>query len=274
MSIEDEPEGPRARPWSPSGVVSLLTDFGLEDAYVGAMKGVLLARQPGLRVVDLCHAVEAQDVRAASWLLAGAWRYFPTGSVHVAVVDPGVGSERSILLAQEAGHAFLAPDNGLLGPLLSSEAQVVELDVERFSLSERSHTFHGRDVFAPAAAAVDGGLAPSECGARRATWEGAAWPEPEELEGGALDVEVLHVDRFGNLITSLAAGRLAGERWRVRIGGRLMPLVKTYADVDPGQPLALIGSCGTLEVSVRDGDAAELLGARAGARLRLERQAR
>jgi S-adenosylmethionine hydrolase len=238
------------------------------------MKGALLAANPELRIIDISHGVPAQDTRAASWLLAGAWAYFPPGSVHVAVVDPGVGSERAILLAVDRGHAFLAPDNGLLGPLLSAEARVYELDVDRFALPEQSCTFHGRDVFAPAAAALAAGLEPARCGPPSTEWERAAWPTPAALEGGGLGVEVLHVDRFGNLITALPAGRLAGERWCVRVGDRVLPFVKTYADVGPGEGLALIGSCGTLEVSVRDGDAADALDARTGSIIRVERQAR
>jgi hypothetical protein len=261
-------------PWRPSGVVTLLTDFGLQDAYVGVMKGVLLARVAHLRIVDLTHAIAAQDILGAAWQLAQAWPFFPTGSVHVAVVDPGVGSERSILVAEDRGHAFLAPDNGLLGPVLSGAARVFELDLERYARPETSRTFHGRDLFAPAAAALAGGLEPRELGPPAESGRGGAWPEVQETASGELRVEVLCVDHFGNLITTLPAARLAGAAWSVWVGTRELPLLRTYADVEPGEPLALIGSCGTLEVSVRDGHAGALLDARAGSQVCLRRRAR
>ena len=162
---------PSEAPWRPSGIVTLLTDYGLDDAYVGAVKGVLYARGgAGLRVADLTHSVPPQDVRSAAFHLAHAWRWYPPGTVHVAVCDPGVGTERDVLVALFEDHAFLAPDNGLLGPVVGELADVRALDLERFALPRRSRTFHGRDVFAPAAAALAGGLDP------RAAERGSASP--------------------------------------------------------------------------------------------------
>jgi S-adenosylmethionine hydrolase len=268
-------ETDRARPgsWKPSRVVTLLTDFGLDDTYVGAMKGVLLRACPGVVAVDLTHGVAPQAVLQAAWHLRCAWRYFPAGTVHVCVVDPGVGSSRRILAARDGGHAFLAPDNGLLGPVLSPDATVAALDVERFALPERSATFHGRDVLAPAAAAIAGGLAPEEAGPEAGAWLRASLPGTREEPGG-LATEVLYADRFGNLVTPLPAERLTGgaASWSVEVCGVEMPIRRTYTEARPGECLALIGSCGSLEVSVREGDAARRLGAGPGTAVRVRRK--
>ncbi len=263
----------RTSTWAPSGVVTFLTDFGTVDTYVGVMKGVLLQRAPSARPVDLTHAVPPQDVLQASWHLARAIDYFPAGTVHVAVVDPGVGSARSILVAEDRGQAFLAPDNGLLGPVLSEAARVYELDVERFALPEPSRTFHGRDVFTPAAAALASGLAPQAAGNASSTWQRASWPAVEERPGH-LVVQALFADHFGNLITALPGARLEGAEWIAVVDGEALPLVGTYADVEPGAGLALIGSAGTLEISVREGSAAERFRAGSGTPIQLTKRTR
>lgn len=261
--------------WRSNGIVSLLTDFGLEDAYVGVMKGVMLAHNDGVRCVDLSHGVAPQAVLQAAWLLAHAWRRFPDGTTHLSVVDPGVGSDRRILVAEDAGHAFLAPDNGLLGPVLSEDARVFVLDAERFALPNASHTFHGRDIFAPAAAALAAGLAPEELGDPTEDWLHAGFPGPVVLEDG-WRTEVLFADRFGNLITplTLPARVLEGATWSARVAGREAPLVRTYADAGVGGLLSLIGSCGSLEISVAGGDASAVLGARVGDEVTLRRMER
>jgi S-adenosylmethionine hydrolase len=264
--------------WRPSGVVTLTTDFGLVDPYVGIMHGVLLSRGV-TRVVDLTHGVPAQDVRTAAFHLAHSWRWFPAGTVHVAVVDPGVGSSRRILAALAGGHAFLAPDNGLLEAVLAAAgpAEVFALDVPRFALEGASRTFHGRDVFSPAAAALAGGLSPAEAGAPAGRLEGLALAAPVRSRGesGTETVagEVLFTDRFGNLVTNVPAALVGGplERWRAHLGGRAVPLAGTYAEVPPGRPLALVDSFGFWEVAVRDGSAARELGLAAGAAVRFER---
>jgi len=252
--------------WLPSGVVTLTTDFGLTDPYVGVMKGVLLAQGSGLRLVDLTHGIPAQDVRAAAFHLAHSWRWFPAGSVHVAVVDPGVGSDRPILVARDRGHLFIAPDNGLLGPVLSDRAEVRALEVERFSLPERSRTFHGRDVFAPAAARFACGLDPAEAGPLTTDFARLVFPEPSYGPEGQVQGQVLLTDRFGNLVTNVPADRLPGPpaEWVARVGGSEVPLFGAYAEADPGGLLALVDSFGFWEVAVRDGDAAARLGVGAG----------
>lgn len=279
--------------WRPSGIVTWTTDFGTCDPYVGIMQGVLLTRCPGARCVDLTHHVPAQDVRVAAFYVAHSWRWFPRGTVHVVVVDPGVGTSRRILLARRAGHVFLAPDNGVLCGVLGDvptlargapgveqgderdEPMVLELDVERFALEGKSSTFHGRDVFAPAAAALALGLAPTAAGRPLAgDWDrGPRWPLP--LRGDAvIATEVLLVDHFGNLVTALVPDEREGDltRWEVEIASHVIPCAKTYGAVGPGELLALVDSYGHLEIAVRDGDAAERLGVGAGAPLEFRRK--
>jgi hypothetical protein len=267
---------PGSSTWKPSGIVTLLSDFGVEDPYVGMMKGVLLTAAPGCTIVDLTHGVPPQSVRIGAWFLAHSFRFFPAGTVHLAVVDPGVGSRRKLLVAQDRGHAFLAPDNGLLGPVLSKEARVYELNAQRFALEGVSRTFHGRDILAPAAAAIARGLAPSETGAAAEKLEpGSEFPRARALPSGGIECEVLLSDRYGNLILSGRPEDLGGdlERWTVQIAGRTIPLRKAYAESAPGELLALVDSYGALEIAVREGSAAGRLGLRPGDPVTLARNA-
>lgn len=267
-----------------NGIVSLLTDFGARDAYVGTLKAVLLrealsaraahaggASLAPVQIVDLTHEVPPQDVRAAAFHLAHAWSWFPRGTVHVAVVDPGVGSARPILCAEQDGHLFLAPDNGLLGPVLGEAARVRALELERFSLPRRSRTFHGRDVFAPAAARLACGLPWEHCGPAVESWRSFAFPRARALEPGSLEVEVLIADRYGNLVTNARRADLAPDpaRWEALVGARRIPVLGTYAEAARGDALCLLDSYDLLEIAVRDGDAATELGLGAGAALRL-----
>lgn len=256
--------------WRPSGFVTLLTDFGLSDTYVGVMKGVLAQQHPRARAVDLTHAVPPQDVRAAALHLASAWSWFPAGSVHVCVVDPGVGSGRRILVGEQSGHAFLAPDNGLLSGVLENDAPLYELDVAALGLRQVSRTFHGRDVFMPAAARLLRGRAPGDLGARVHDALRLDWPRAER-DGAGWRARVVHADRFGNLRTCLTRGELAPERaagWSARVAGRALPVGGTYADVESGQALTLVDSSGFWELAVRDGNARERLGLEPGAEVR------
>lgn len=253
--------------WKPSGIVTLLTDFGTDDPYVGMMKGVILSGAPSARVVDLSHGVPPQNVRVGAWFLAHGSAYFPAGTVHVAVVDPGVGSGRRLLVAEDRGHAFLAPDNGLLGPVLSASARVFELDPARHARSGASRTFHGRDILAPAAAAIARGLSPEECGSGPVVAEpGVVFPRPREVAPGRIECEVLLADRYGNVILSARPHDLAGgvEGWIVEAAGRTIPLRGAYAEAAPGELLALVDSYGALEIAVREGSAAARLGLRPG----------
>jgi len=265
-----------AEDWRPSGVVTLLTDFGVEDAYVGVMKGVIAsAGGADLRVIDLTHAVAPQDVRGAAFHLAHAWRYFPAGTVHTCVCDPGVGTERAILVAVAGGHAFVAPDNGLLGPVLDAEprAWIGRLDVDRVALPDRSRTFHGRDVFAPAAARLAGGTAPGELATAVDDCERVELPLPKWLDGGGMLATVVSVDRFGNLIGNVPAEDVAEGSWTAVVGERRAALHGTYGETAAGELIALVDSYGLVELAVNGGSAADALGLGVGDSFRLERSA-
>jgi S-adenosylmethionine hydrolase len=248
--------------WRPSGIVTLTTDFGLHDPYVAMMKGVLLCTAPAATIVDVTHAIAAQDVRSAAWILMHAHRYFPLGTVHVAVVDPGVGTPRRLLVARDRGHAFLAPDNGLLAPLLSREASVHELDVERIARPGTSRTFHGRDILAPAAARLASGAPFSKIArAKTGVWERLELAQPAARGDLTVVGEIVIADRYGNLISNLTPAHLGGDlsRWSIECGKRRIPIRGAYGEARPGELLALVDSYGALEVAVRDGDAARRL---------------
>jgi len=247
-------------------VVTLTTDFGLRDPYVAEMKGVMLSLAPDVRLVDITHEVESHDVVGAALVLEAAVPFFPPGTVHLAVVDPGVGTARRGLVVTTDSGAFVAPDNGLLTPVLARGAwRAFELKAPELRLPRISRTFHGRDVFAPAAAHLARGVPPEHFGPPTLDPVRLPWPEVHAV-GGAVAGAVVHVDRFGNLITSIAADAVErlGEHASIHIAGRHLPLVGTYADLPRGGAGALIGSSNRLEVAVREGNAAAVLGARRG----------
>ena len=247
-------------------VVTLTTDFGLRDPYVAAMKGVILRLAPDSRLVDITHDVDSHDVVGAALVLEAAVPFFPAGSIHLAVVDPGVGTARRGLVVQSADATFVGPDNGLFTPILARGAwRAVELAAADQRLPRVSRTFHGRDVFAPAAAHLARGVPLERFGPEVDDPVRLAWPEVHTV-GGAIAGAVLHVDRFGNLITSIAADAVEGlgTEASIHIGGRRLPLVGTYADLPRGAAGALIGSSQRLEVAVREGSAAAILKARRG----------
>jgi len=230
-------------------VITLLTDFGTADGYVGEMKGVLVARVPDATLVDITHEIPPQDVEAARLTLARIWRRFPAGTVHIVVVDPGVGTERAALAVKSDERWLVGPDNGVLSPaLLVSGASVVALDVPPLA----SASFHGRDVFAPAAAALALGSGLPALGAAAGKPVIRRTPEPHRLDHGVIAGVVISIDRFGNAITNLV-GLRAGV---IEVGGASLPLRRTYGDVTPGKALAIVGSSGLIEVAVRDGNAA------------------
>jgi hypothetical protein len=244
----------------PSGIVTLLTDFGLRDPYVGVMKGALLRANPRATIVDLGHEVPPQDVAAAAFWLAAAVDRFPAGTVHVAVVDPGVGTARRLLAVAARSDLWLAPDNGVLTPVLQRDphAEVRAIDVPHLVGGEVSRTFHGRDVLAPAA----GWLA-----AGRYSFAALGPRIDDALVGAgpfAGPPRVVHVDGYGNLITNVPAAAVRGLR-QVEVGGRLVPLHGTYGDVPAGELLALVGSYCLLEVAENGGNASVRLGVQRGA---------
>jgi S-adenosyl-L-methionine hydrolase (adenosine-forming) len=255
--------GPR-----PSGVVTLLTDFGLDDTYVGTVKGVLLTINPRVRLVDLTHAVPPQDVRRAALLLELAWRFFPRGTVHLAVVDPGVGGSRRPIAMAAGGHYFVGPDNGLLGFCCDLPgARAVVLADSRYHRRPVSRTFHGRDVFAPVAAHCSRGVPLTAFGPPLRHPVRLAASQPRQV-GGRVEGEVLLADRFGNLLTSLRGRELPGPAGRgvLRIGGaRVRGLARAYVDLPRRALGAVIDSSGRVEVFVREGSARRRLGIGPGA---------
>lgn len=287
--------------------VTLLTDFGTADGYVAAMKGVIAAIAPSAIIDDVSHDIPPGDIWAAAWALGAYWQLYPPGTVHVAVVDPGVGSERRALVCEMDGRFVVAPDNGLIthALLAATERRVCAMESSRPSsdtpddlagrLDQISATFHGRDVFAPAAARILGGTPLDDIG--KPVHDPVLIDYPAvDRNGTRLLGVVVHIDRFGNLITNIPATALNGDvtgsvsaggsvvvrgsglvREKAQGGGQMMsahgaptqdsraiPLRRTYADVESGTPVAVIGSRGTLEVSIRDGSAEGLLGARRG----------
>jgi S-adenosyl-L-methionine hydrolase (adenosine-forming) len=234
--------------------VSLTTDFGTADGYVGAMKGVILALAPTATVVDVTHDVPRHDVAAGAFALATAAPWFPAGTIHVAVIDPGVGGARAAVVVVGERHLFVGPDNGLFQLACPAPRGVFAIEAAAFRAHDVAPTFHGRDVFAVAAARLAAGAAPHHAGPEVALH---AWSTP------AAGPSVIHVDRFGNLVTDLAAARVQPSG-RVRILGRELVVVASYQAVPRGALLAYVGSAGTVEIAVRDGDAAAELGAGRG----------
>jgi len=238
-------------------VITLLTDFGTADGYVGEMKGVLIADAPGAQLVDLTHDVSPQDIESGRLVVARCWRRFPPGTVHLVVVDPGVGSDRRALAVESDGRLLVGPDNGVLSPaLLLAGARAISLSIP----AHASATFHGRDVFAPAAAALATGTPLEALGDPVDDPIVRRTPEAHRRDDGAIVGEIITIDRFGNAVTNLV-GRLGGV---LEVGGRAFRVGRTYADVDVGEPAALVGSTGLIEVAVREGSAAQQFGLRRG----------
>lgn len=248
-------------------VITLLTDFGLQDEYVGVLKGVILSNNPKATIVDISHGIDAHDIAAAAYALKSSYSFFPEGSVHVAIVDPGVGTERAIIAAQRNRHLFLAPDNGLLSPILRDGSSTTIYRVENEDLFRHpvSPTFHGRDIFAPVAAHISMGLALEALGpfvgmdqVQSLTTKGLRFLSAEELEG-----RVVAIDRFGNLITNVHSddmAKLEGRAMTINIGNHTIEgMVENYAQIGSKVPMAIIGSRGCLEIAIYSGNAARTL---------------
>ncbi len=255
----------------PSGVITITTDFGHKGPFVGVMKGVILQRFRDAQVVDLTHEIPAQWPPEAGFWVRRSYRYFPPGTVHVAIVDPGVGTERDILIIEYDHHYFMAPDNGLLGRMLdhADGALVFRLDfgaLERLNIPTPSNTFHGRDIFAPIAAELAAGqTTPVSIGVATDSWI-PAWVDEPEVRQDSVAGSVMTVDGFGNLISNIDADLVAGfDNPVVHIAGKDIPLLKTYGNVKPGEYLALINSFDVVEVAMAEGNAAQSLGVERGA---------
>jgi len=257
-------------------IISLITDFGLRDEYAGLVKAVILGIDPEAVLVDISHAVDAQDIPQAAFMLEASYRYFPPDTIHLVVVDPGVGTPRALLYVEADGHRFLAPDNGVLSLLLDPPRVTAVRRLERPIAcgSGASATFHGRDILAPCAAHLSQGMDAREIGPElapsRLTF--LAGLRAGRLPDGSIAGRVVHIDRFGNLITNIAAELLpsraalaGGPPVAIRVAGQgISGLGRTYADERVGRPIALVGSRGYLEIAVNGGSAQHHFGARKG----------
>jgi S-adenosyl-L-methionine hydrolase (adenosine-forming) len=256
-------------------IITLLTDFGTRDHFVGVMKGVIAGIAPNATVVDLCHEVEPFQIAQGRFLLEQSWRFLPKGTIHVCVVDPGVGSERRALLVEAGGHLFVGPDNGLFSGLLELPgAKARAITNRKLMLKEVSQTFHGRDVFAPAAAHLASGATPAKVGPVVKDALRSITGNPIRTGRRYWQGEVAHIDRFGNLITNLPAAEfpnLAGRRFVVRVGlTELTGLASSYSALPAGAPGVVVGSSGNLEIALNQQSAARVLGVGLGAPVELE----
>jgi S-adenosylmethionine hydrolase len=256
----------------PSGVVTITTDFGHQGPFVATMKGMILTRLADARIIDVTHEVPVYWPAEAGFWLARSYGYFPIGSVHIAVVDPGVGTNRDIIAIEADGHVFLAPDNGLLAPIVARAKNVSIHRVElasvktRFNLPTPSATFHGRDIFAPLAAEIAAGRAQAADLGPSITDIVPAWVDDPTVSADHITGVIITIDHFGNLITNIEAALV--QRFRrpvVRTGGHDFTLKRTYGDVRPGDFLALINSFGVVEIARAEQSAAEALGLGRGA---------
>ena len=255
------------------GLITLLSDFGLRDPFAGIMKGVILTVNPGARLVDLTHQVESFDILDGALALAQSYSYFPRGAIHLAVVDPGVGSERRPLLVSTADAHFIGPDNGLFEMVYQREAklEVRHITAENYFRKPVSQTFHGRDIFAPVAGWLSTGLDPQKFGDTITDYVRLPIAEPIRASGSLIRGAVLRIDKFGNLVTNFTVEHLpAGVGFCLLIAGRRVTrLVNTYAAGGPGEIFAIVGSAGLVEIAARQASAAEMVGASTGAEVRL-----
>ncbi|MDO8745517.1 MAG: SAM-dependent chlorinase/fluorinase [Candidatus Brocadiaceae bacterium] len=289
-------------------VITLLTDFGTQDAYVGVMKGVIAGINPFANIIDICHNVPPQDIFNGAYLMYTAYKYFPKGTIHTAIVDPGVGSKRDIVCVETKDYFFLVPDNGLLSFIVQEEKpkSIIRLTNSKYFLPLPSSTFHGRDVFAPVAAHLSLGVKPQQLGIMINQLEQLYIPKPFRKKTGQVEGQIIYIDRFGNLITNITKEHLmqhdhsqslfktqmkeiplpvslpsqGGDEGGVKINlkclettigkKKIIGLIKTYTDVNAGEPLALIGSAGFLEVSINQGNAQKYFKVDKGSKIIIE----
>jgi S-adenosylmethionine hydrolase len=245
--------------------ITLTTDFGTGDWFVGTMKGVVLNLAPRTTVVDLTHDVAPGDIRAGAFALAASHAFFPRGTIHLAVVDPGVGSRRQAIAVRTSNYFFVGPDNGVLSWSLAKEKikAIHALENQNFFLPQVSSTFHGRDVFAPVAARLSRGLPIHKLGPRLTDFVRLEWPQPRRSRRH-IEGEILYIDRFGNAITNVSSDILNGLDGEpaILLKGRRLRISAFYQAVPPGRPVGVIGSSGFLEIAVNGGSAAKVLGLR------------
>jgi hypothetical protein len=274
-------------PASAKPIVTLTTDFGFDDAYVAAMKGVILEVNPDATIVDISHSIEPQDIRQGAFIFGSAYAYFPQDTIHLVIVDPGVGSPRRAMILETNNAIFVAPDNGVLSYVIQAsvgkrisraslmklplELQAFEITNPRYWHHPVSSTFHGRDIFAPVAAYISLGTPLKDLGRAITSVNVFPLPQPQIDARGNLVGHILHIDRFGNLITDVTSQDLPSGKFRIEIAGHSIgSLSQSY---EPARGLlGLIGSGGRLEIALKGGDAARFLGSKVGDELRLVRR--
>ncbi len=254
-------------------IITLLSDFGLRDPYVAGMKAVILSIYPDAKIFDISHDVEKFNVRMGAFILASAAPYFPVGAVHLAVVDPGVGTKRRPIIVETGRSLYVGPDNGLLmlSALIEGVTNVYHITNEKYVLPEVSRTFHGRDIFAPVAACLASGIKVSEFGPEVKYFEKPPFSEPN-VKNGEVYGEILYIDSFGNATTNISADLLQrikitdGASLKINVGEKrtVLKLSSAYDEVPTQTPLAIIGSSNFLEISVNQGNAAEKFRAKVG----------
>ncbi len=255
-------------------IITLTTDFGLSDYFVGAMKGVILGICPRAEIVDLCHQIAPFEIPEGAFVLAQSYRHFPPKTIHVVVVDPGVGTARRPILAEAARQYFLAPDNGILSMVLAQEEHKVrEVTAKKYFLKQVSHTFHGRDVFAPVAARLAKGTPPASFGKLVSDHLRSSFGQPTRTGKRIWTGNILKIDRFGNLITNLHSGEFESIRQRpfeMTVGPyRILRLAHTFAECGVGELCVIVGSSGYLEVATNQGSAAKMIGCAVGTQVDL-----
>lgn len=255
-------------------VITLTTDFGLKDYYVSAMKAVMLGIAPEVRLIDVSHDIPSQDIMAGSWVLKNSAMLFPSGTVHTVVIDPGVGTDRAPIALKVEDQYFVGPDNGIFSLLTADHYySAVRLSKQEYLRDNHSATFHGRDIFAPAAAHLSRGVDLHDLGEPIDELVSYRWMQPIADRDG-LEGTVIHIDKFGNLVTnipkSLFEEVIAGKKVKIYVGNVILNSVEpTFASVAEGEPVAYIGSAGMLEVGINKGNAEQMLGVQKGAQISL-----
>jgi S-adenosyl-L-methionine hydrolase (adenosine-forming) len=256
-------------------IITLTTDFGMEDWFVGTMKGVIASISPKATVIDITHAIGSGDIRAGAFALAASYKYFPRGTVHLAIVDPSVGSKRRAIAVQTERYFFVGPDNGVLSYALRGQKikAVRALENRAYFLESISQTFHGRDVFAPVAAHLARGVAIAKLGPLAREFVRLDWPEPK-VDGKSIVGEVIYIDKFGNAITNIPAASIASvgrERYQILKGQQeLCPIATHYQAVPVRRAVGVPGSSGYLEIAVNGGNASAILGLKLGDRVAIQ----
>ncbi|MBC8183222.1 SAM-dependent chlorinase/fluorinase [candidate division KSB1 bacterium] len=256
----------------PNGIITLCTDFGIKDGFVGVMKGIIYGINPHARIVDITHHIPPQNIQAGSFILQNSYKHFPDGTIHVVVVDPGVGSERKILAVAANNHFFIAPDNQILKYIFykNETLTVAEVLNKSYFSQNISRTFHGRDIFAPVAAHLSNGVSIESLGEIITDFDRGKlqWPV---FSKNKITGTIIHIDTFGNLISNIEEKDLLNRSVSIKAGKILLEkLSNSYAEVNMGQPLAIFGSSGFLELAVRNGNAKDFLSLNIGDRFEVD----